>query len=54
MPSPADPRQDAIDAAERRVERALSSARWLVVPFYVGLLAALALLFAAFIHELVK
>ncbi len=54
MPPPADPRQEAIDAAERRIERALFSARWLVVPFYLGLLAALALLFAAFIQELLK
>jgi uncharacterized protein (TIGR00645 family) len=48
------PHQEAIDAAERRVERALFASRWLVVPFYLGLLGALALLFAAFMRELIK
>jgi uncharacterized protein (TIGR00645 family) len=38
-------------ALQRGIERALFAARWLVVPFYVGLLLALLMLGAVFIQQ---
>jgi len=40
--------------AERRLERALFSARWLMAPFYLGLVFALVALLVVFIRELVQ
>ena len=40
--------------AERRLERVLFSARWLMAPFYLGLVFALVALLVVFVHELVE
>jgi uncharacterized protein (TIGR00645 family) len=40
------------EVAERRLERALFASRWLMAPFYVGLVCALALLLLVFLREL--
>lgn len=40
-------------AAERALERTLFAARWLIAPFYVGLVAALAALLIVFVRELI-
>src|SRR5688572_7138429 len=40
--------------AERRLERALFSARWLMAPFYLGLVLALIALLVVFVRELVE
>ena len=40
--------------AEHRLERALFSARWLMAPFYLGLVVALVALLAVFLRELVE
>jgi uncharacterized protein (TIGR00645 family) len=40
-------------AAERRLERALFASRWLMAPFYLGLVLALAALLVVFARELV-
>lgn len=54
---PTDP-QDRLNpvpgALERRLEQALFASRWLVVPFYLGLLLTLLILFGVFVRELLK
>jgi uncharacterized protein (TIGR00645 family) len=40
-------------AAERRLEKALFASRWLMAPFYLGLVLALAALLVVFARELV-
>jgi uncharacterized protein (TIGR00645 family) len=39
-------------AAERRLESGFFGARWLIAPFYAGLLVALAVLLVVFVNEL--
>ena len=50
---PLPERTSLSQTAERRLERMLFSARWLMAPFYLGLVFALAALLVVFIHELV-
>jgi uncharacterized protein (TIGR00645 family) len=38
---------------ERVLERGLFASRWLMAPFYVGLVAALAVLLVVFVHDIV-
>jgi uncharacterized protein (TIGR00645 family) len=38
---------------ERHLERGLFASRWLMAPFYVGLVVALAVLLAVFVHNIV-
>jgi uncharacterized protein (TIGR00645 family) len=52
MPSVGDLRPDR-RTAERWLEAGLFSSRWLMAPFYVGLVVALAALLAVFIGELI-
>src|ERR1051326_603111 len=52
MPGVGDLRPDG-GAAERWLEAGLFSSRWLMAPFYVGLVMALAALLAVFIGELI-
>jgi uncharacterized protein (TIGR00645 family) len=52
MPGVGDLRPDR-RAAERWLEAGLFSSRWLMAPFYVGLVMALAALLAVFIGELI-
>jgi uncharacterized protein (TIGR00645 family) len=40
-------------AAERRLESALFASRWLMAPFYVGLIASIGFLLWAFVREIV-
>jgi uncharacterized protein (TIGR00645 family) len=40
-------------AAERRLESALFTSRWLMAPFYVGLIASIGFLLWAFVREIV-
>jgi uncharacterized protein (TIGR00645 family) len=48
-PITATPRKPA---AERRLESALFASRWLMAPFYVGLIASIAFLLWAFVREI--
>jgi uncharacterized protein (TIGR00645 family) len=40
------------NAVERRMEAALFASRWLMAPFYVGLVAALVTLMVVFVHDI--
>jgi uncharacterized protein (TIGR00645 family) len=57
MESHEQPRQERTSLsrlAERRLERTLFSARWLMAPFYLGLVLALIALLVVFVRELVE
>src|SRR3954466_12250535 len=49
--SPTPPRLS--HAAERWLEATLFASRWLMAPFYLGLVVALAILLVVFVNELV-
>jgi len=49
----ADERKPDKHAVEDMLERGLFRARWLMAPFYVGLVASLALLLVVFVKELI-
>ena len=52
---PSQPKRSRLSQlAERRLERALFSARWLMAPFYLGLVLALVALLVVFLRELVE
>ena len=48
------PAREKLSSFERMLERGLFMSRWLMAPFYVGLVVALAMLLIVFVHELVK
>lgn len=50
VPPPSSPRK--VNPAERILERGLFASRWLMAPFYVGLIGALAALLVIFVQEL--
>lgn len=48
------PAREKLSSFERMLERGLFMSRWLMAPFYVGLVLALAMLLIVFVHELVN
>jgi uncharacterized protein (TIGR00645 family) len=54
MPAaPNNPRMSKARAIERILERSLFASRWLMAPFYVGLVVALMVLLVVFVHDII-
>jgi uncharacterized membrane protein YqhA len=54
LPNPTSPNPPRVShSAERRLEATLFASRWLMAPFYLGLVVALAALLVVFMRELV-
>ncbi|MSO69176.1 MAG: TIGR00645 family protein [Alphaproteobacteria bacterium] len=48
------PDEDQHPLAERAIERVIFASRWLMAPFYLGLVVSLALLMIKFVQELIE